>query len=64
MPDQYKVENTELDGSLEKAPQSSILSTIVGLVVSNSSILCYIFMIVAHIINGSLISLVYPVSIF
>ena len=34
------------------------------ILVSNTSIFCYIFMILAHIYNGSLLSAVYPLSIF
>jgi hypothetical protein len=34
------------------------------LMISNTVFICYLIMIVAHIMNGSLVSLVYPVSIF
>jgi len=64
MPERYKLENQRSDGLFKINSASTQLSTLIGLMVSNSSILCYIFMIIAHIVNGSLLSLVYPVSIF
>lgn len=64
LPDMMRFENKMLKEGSSKDIHSSYLTTIVSIIVSNSSILCYIFMIVAHIMNGSLLSLVYPVSIF
>ena len=34
------------------------------ILISKTSLICYLFMIVAHIMNGSLVSMVYPFSIF
>lgn len=40
------------------------LKLVSKILVSNTAIFCYIFMILAHIFNGSLLSAVYPLSIF
>jgi hypothetical protein len=42
----------------------SYASLLFQLLLSNSSIICYLLMIVSMIMNGSLLSLVYPISIF
>jgi hypothetical protein len=34
------------------------------IIMSNTDYICYLIMIVAHIMNGNLLSLVYPMSIF
>ena len=40
------------------------LKLIPKVIVSNTSFFCYVFMILAHIQIGSLMTLVYPISIF
>jgi len=40
------------------------MSLFFNILFSNTSFICYLIMIVAHIMNGSIISLFYPVSIF
>ena len=64
LPDMMKFENKKLKEGSSKDLHASYLTTIISIIVSNSSILWYIFMVLAHIMNGSLLSLVYPVSIF
>lgn len=64
MPARFNVDKIKKDDSSTQKLNKFQVSTFLGLIVSNSSILCYIFMIIAHIVNGSLLSLVYPVSIF
>lgn len=64
MPERFRVENYDYTDINSMNINRFQFSTIIGMCISNSSILCYFFMIFAHIINGSLISLVYPVSIF
>lgn len=34
------------------------------IILSNTSVFCYIFMVLAHLMNGTFLSLVYPISIF
>lgn len=41
-----------------------ILRLITKIIASNTDNFCYIFMIIAHIENGTFLSLVYPMSIF
>lgn len=40
------------------------LKLISKIIISNTIVFCYLFMILAHIFNGTLLSLVYPISIF
>ena len=40
------------------------LGLLIELVASNSALLCYIFMTIAHLVDGSVISFIYPLSIF
>ena len=39
-------------------------SLILNIIISNSSFFCYLFMVICMIMNGSFLSLVYPISIF
>jgi hypothetical protein len=65
MPEKFRIENMDYkEESVKKSFNRFQMSTILGILVSNSSILCYLFMIFAHIVGGSLITLIYPVSIF
>lgn len=63
IPDKYK------SGETEKATKGvkivpAYISLIFNILISNTAGICYLFMLVAHIMNGSLISLLYPVSVF
>lgn len=53
-------EHPEVINSINKFPSSSII----GIIISNSFVPVYICLVLAHIINCSLLSLVYPVSLF
>ena len=39
-------------------------SLLINVILSNSSFFCYLFMVICMIMNGSMLSLVYPISIF
>ena len=63
IPDEQKID----DVAKETKSYKMIIAYLVlffHTLLSNTALICYLFMIIAHIMNGSLVSMVYPVSIF
>ena len=63
IPDEQKID----DVAKETKSYKMIIAYVVlffHILLSNTALICYLFMIIAHIMNGSLVSMVYPVSIF
>jgi hypothetical protein len=64
LPDKKRIENREYNDNFEFEINKFPSSSFIGIIVSNSVLAVYAFLIVAHIVNCSLLSLVYPISLF